>query len=250
MGRVTAGLLAGLAAAPPAVLGAVIEARTTGDVHWEVFAGMFLALTGGLLWLGERRGLIEDPYRRSVIVEDDDGVSQPSSGGGLPRLDLIRSLVERRAGARPRAASQAELEPLGEAIQRPELRDYFRSCLPSQDYLASGVHVLDLQTILDEVALGAAPGGAIFPFGYVPIASSIGGNLVCLHPDGVFWADHTGWYEDTISYQDRENDTWVQLDGYSPAHVRRALHQLSPDVEGFLVRLLRDQLTAELDALD
>jgi len=249
MGRVTAALLAALAAGPPVALAAVIEARTTGDIHWEAFAGMFLALTGGLLWLGERRGLIEDPYRRSVLLEDDGAVAQRPSGA-WPRLGLIRGLVEQSGGGRPLESSPAELAALGEAVNRPQLRDYFRSCLPSEVYLASGVRVLDLQAILREIASGAAPGGSVFPFGYVPIASSIGGNLVCLHPDGVFWVDHVGWYDDRISYHDREKDTWVELEGYSEANVRRACHPLSPDIEGFLLRLLRDQLTAELNALD
>jgi hypothetical protein len=66
----------------------------------------------------------------------------------------------------------------------------------------------------------------------------------------VVWVDHVGWYDDTISYCDSATGEWVELSGYSAENVRRALKWLSRDTEAFLLRLLADHLTSELDALD
>ncbi len=165
-------------------------------------------------------------------------------------LDSLRASVTRKAGNAPVVASDADLELLRTAPGWPTIEVYFRFCLPPEIYIASGVRVFDLWQVRAEVTPGSAPGSHVFPFGYVPFASSIGGNLLCLHSDGVFWADHVGWYDDTISYCDSATGEWIELPGYSAKNVRRALKCLSPDTEAFLLRLLADQLTSELDALD
>src|SRR5690348_9873881 len=108
-------------------------------------------------------------------------------------LDRLRALVALRSGAPAVTVSEAALAPLGAVLESREIGEYARFCLPPEPYGASGVNVMALSRILDEIAPWAAPGGHVFPWGYLPIASSVGGNLVVLHADGAFWADHTGW---------------------------------------------------------
>jgi hypothetical protein len=165
-------------------------------------------------------------------------------------LNLLRTLITERSGEAPVPASDADLAPLSTAPGWATLDSYFRFCLPAEIYIASGVRVLHLDRILGEVCPGAAPGSHVLSFGYVPFASSIGGNLLCLHSDGVFWVDHTGWYDDRISYRDPATRQWASLSGYSADNVRRAVQWLSRDTQTFLLSLLADQLDSQLDALD
>ncbi len=63
IGRFTAGALAAAVAIPVTVMAAVVEARIMKRVHWQGLVGIFLGVTGGLLWLGEEYGVIAEPYR-------------------------------------------------------------------------------------------------------------------------------------------------------------------------------------------
>jgi hypothetical protein len=117
-------------------------------------------------------------------------------------------------------------------------------------YLASGVRLLPLVAICEEIT-DLVPGARLFPFGYIPIATSIGGNAVCANTVGhVFWANHDGWYEDHLLFHDRNMDEWIELYEYTPTNVERALVRLNIDFEAFLVAMLSDQLTEQLDRLD
>ena len=170
-------------------------------------------------------------------------------------VELIRGLVAAHGGGGPPAVEpRSRFEALEPALEDDELRDYLLHCLPREAILVSGVWLLDRAHVLEN-ALDLAPGAKLRPYDYVPIASSVGGNLIVAHAWGdrrakVYWADHTGWYDDTISYQDRAAGAWVDLAGYTPEHVERALVPLAPDLEGFLVALLGGLLTERLDALD
>src|SRR5206468_12508932 len=103
-----------------------------------------------------------------------------------------------------------------------------------------------------EMAEGAAPGSFIRPYGYLVVASSIGGNAVCFHsPSGkVFWADHVSFAPDCISFKDRTTGEWKYLHEYTPQNVAKALVPLDEDIESFLKDLLKDRLTKKLEALD
>jgi hypothetical protein len=99
---------------------------------------------------------------------------------------------------------------------------------------------------------GSAPGSFIRPFGYLIVATSVGGNVLCLHQTTgrVFWADHDSFSDDMIMFQNQATGSWEYLYEYTPANVERAMVPVSENFETFLNTLLADQLTAQLDALD
>jgi len=137
-------------------------------------------------------------------------------------------------------------------IGHPDVDEYVRYCLPRDIYQACGLGVLGLQNIIAEMQPGAAPGGFIRPFGYLVVAASAGGNVVCFQSrsGGVFWADHESFTDGEISFQNRSTGEWEFLSEYSPANVERAMVPLSDSIETFLTELLTDRLEARFDELD
>ena len=65
-------------------------------------------------------------------------------------------------------------------LVHPLVGDYLASLTPQEAYGASGVRVLPLEAIRDEIQQ-LAPGACIFPHGYMPFATSVGGNALCFH---------------------------------------------------------------------
>ena len=169
-------------------------------------------------------------------------------------VQRIRTLVAERSGETPAAEPRARFAVLEPALDDDALREYLLHCLPRESYLASGVTVHDARGILDE-ALGA-PGEVVLPFGYVPIASTIGGNVVVVRTRGegratVYGADHerlgsTLW----VTYPDPATGELRDVRDYDAGHVERALEPLGSDLEDFLVALLTDRLSERLGALD
>jgi hypothetical protein len=78
VGRFTAGVVAAIVATPVTVASAVIGDRLGHPPRWEVMSGLFLAVTGGVMLLGEEFGLIADPYRNP----DEDPLSLRGRRGG------------------------------------------------------------------------------------------------------------------------------------------------------------------------
>lgn len=170
-------------------------------------------------------------------------------------LKVLRELVEKRSGSLPARYSDTELQAIGDPLLDSELRTYLTSCLPTHAISGSGVRLLPLEAILAEISPGASPGWYLHRFDYVPIAASVGGNMIVIHAWAdrrakVYWADHSGWYEDSISYEDRSTGDWVDLATCSPQNVERALTPLARHFPEFLVALLQDELAEELKALD
>ena len=69
VGRFTAGFLAAVIATIVTVLSVKLSMRLNARLavqfwwRWQDMLGFFLTITGGVFWLGERYGLIDDPYR-------------------------------------------------------------------------------------------------------------------------------------------------------------------------------------------
>jgi hypothetical protein len=166
--------------------------------------------------------------------------------------DLIKKLVAKKTSGRPLICDESKLAPLSEFLSHPEIGEYLRYCLPSDMVSASGIRLLTLDSILQEMSNGSAPGSFISPFGYIIVATSIGGNAVCVHsPSGrVFWADHTGFGPDSISFKDAATGKWKYHHQYTRENVSEALVPLSDNFEVFLIELLEDRLESQLDALD
>jgi hypothetical protein len=116
-------------------------------------------------------------------------------------------------------------------------------------YIASGIPVHDLPALRASTVEGCSPGGYLLPFGYLVIASGIGGDEVCVGTDGrVYWAGHET-FADSITYEHPESGALEDWH-YSPDSVRRALIPLSESFEAFLISFLTDQLEERIAELD
>lgn len=167
-------------------------------------------------------------------------------------VSAIASLMARKSRKHPTTRNDDALVSLAEFLEQPDISDYLHHCVPDEVVGASDVRVLPLPDIEQEIAEGAAPGSFIRPYGYLVVATSIGGNAICFHsPSGkVFWADHDSFSADSISYKDRSSGEWKYLDKKTPSNVEKALVPLSSNIERFLTDLLSDRLAEQLEALD
>jgi hypothetical protein len=135
-------------------------------------------------------------------------------------------------------------------LSHPVIGEYLTTLTPREIYSASGVRALPLEYIRREIAEGAAPGGYVFPHGYLVFATSIGGNTICFRARGdVVWADHVSFTDDLITYKHQASGEWHQLP-FKPENIERAVVKLSDDIPAFLADLLQDKLEKRLDSLD
>jgi hypothetical protein len=128
--------------------------------------------------------------------------------------------------------------------------EYLASATPQEMYLASGVRVLTLSRIFQEIT-ELAPTTYLFPLGYTPFASSIGGNAICfdLNSNRVVWADHSEFLSDSITFYDSASELIVELP-FTPENVASRVTQLHEDFLGFFFQLTRGELEEQLDQLD
>jgi len=135
-------------------------------------------------------------------------------------------------------------------IAHPQFGDYLRSLTPSEVYGASGVRVLPLDAIREEIQQ-LAPGTRLLPYGYMPLATSIGGNALCFHvlTGRVVWADHSYFGETTICYRDQGTGDYRTV-SFTPENIALAVVPLADDFAAFLTELLDDRLEQRLDELD
>jgi hypothetical protein len=141
-------------------------------------------------------------------------------------------------------------EKLEDVLGHTFLNEYLRSLTPQEVYLASGVRILTMDAIKEEIQQ-LSPGAILFPHGYLPIASSIGGNIICFHvpTNQVVWADHDNFGGREISFENRETGTWEYV-SYSAENIKKAVVPLAASLEDFLSDLLSDKLEKRLDELD
>ncbi len=139
------------------------------------------------------------------------------------------------------------LEPF---IAHPQFGEYLATLTPKELYVASGVRVLPLESIRDEIQQ-LAPGARIFPHGYMPFGRSIGGNAICFHHPSarVIWADHFTFSTDEIIYND-QNTGGMRILSFTADNIALAVVPLADDFELFLSDLLHDKLAQQLDKLD
>ncbi len=165
-------------------------------------------------------------------------------------FNTIRSLVHARSGSAPEKHDKVELSEFAPWLESPCLQKYLTTCLPKETYAASGMRVKSIRGLLDEL-LGS-PGVDLRERGYLVIASSIGGNAICVDINAsVFWADHSSFYRDLdlISFEDRSTGNWIKLP-FNDQNIRAALIPLSHDFPDFMTQLLHDKLESKLDELD
>lgn len=167
-------------------------------------------------------------------------------------VNYIRELVRHKSGTEPKLRDDGTLALLADIATNADVNQYLRLCLPERKYIASGVTVLPLDDIQGSMGEDTSPGTYIRPFGYLIICRSIGANTVCLHNESgkVFWAGHESFSWEWITYKDRNSGEWKSLREHTPENVQRAMVPLADNIEAFLIALLKDELTAQLRALD
>jgi hypothetical protein len=157
------------------------------------------------------------------------------------------------AAIRERGKETLELNDLAEwrdvAIQA-DIANYLKACLTRDGYVASGIRVKGLDALREENT-NLAPGAQIRSLGYLVIATDFGGNAVVFSTTGeVLFADHTSYNNPSqIKFEDRATGQW-QYVPWSPENVRLSMVVLATSIETFLLDLLADRLTQQLDALD
>ena len=104
----------------------------------------------------------------------------------------------------------------------------------------------------EENADGVSPGGILNRFGYWVIATTIGGNAIAVS-DGdpaIYFADHTWYHEDMVSYQDLAGKRdWIDLP-LNRANVIRSLFKLADSSEEFRNGMASGELDQMLDSID
>jgi hypothetical protein len=163
---------------------------------------------------------------------------------------LIKALIARRGGELV-TVSPEWVDRFTPCLGHEDVREYLSECITAEGLSASGMAVKDRELLEEENLYQASPGMYVFDYGYLVIATSVGGNAVCLdgNSGGVVWVDHSSLSDFGVSYKDRETNEWVDLP-LDAENLRKALIPLSDDIESFLVRFFGDELTATLDALD
>ena len=114
--------------------------------------------------------------------------------------------------------------------------------------MASGGSLLNTAAIKNEIC-EYVPGTILFPYGYLPIWSSIGGNVLVygLYNAAFSWVDHCSFVdEETITLPKT-----YEMISFSQHGIMEALIPVSTDpVETFLMDLQQDRYEAMLDELD
>jgi hypothetical protein len=181
--------------------------------------------------------MIEAKSGRPPVLYDADELRAQLGNDvvAMRRRGYDPSIIEKHA-----ALSQ-HLEPF---ITHPQFGRYLRALTPTEGYVASGVCVLSLNAIRQEI-YELAPGAYLFPHGYMPFASSLGGDAICFHPPTgrVVFADHETFGSDEIC-------THTDTLPFTAENIALAAVTLAEDFDSFLAELLQDRLKARLDELD
>ena len=78
----------------------------------------------------------------------------------------------------------------------------------------SQIRWCDSGRIEEENAAGVSPGGYLNQFGFWVVATTIGGNAIVVRKGdpAIYFADHTWYHEDTVSFEDLAGDgEWIDL---------------------------------------
>lgn len=145
---------------------------------------------------------------------------------------------------------QAFNDRLEAALGNLDVSEYLCSLTTENIYIASGVRVLTLASIKEEIH-ELEPGAVLFRHGYLPIVSSIGGNIVCFHwsTSRVVWADHTVVCGDLLSFKNQATMKWEEIP-FTPENISKALIPLATDLKDFLSDLLDDKFEKQFDKFD
>lgn len=119
---------------------------------------------------------------------------------------------------------------------------------PQELWKRPEVPLLDMETLARN-AQDLIPDAVLFKFGFLPVWTSVGGNVVAYHPDtkAFYWADHACVFSTECVLLPT---TYEELP-LTPENLMKALVRLSDEDCGTYLRNLRDgKYDLELDELD
>jgi hypothetical protein len=103
-----------------------------------------------------------------------------------------------------------------------------------------------------ENAAEVSPGGFLNQFGWWIVATTIGGNAIVVgrEDQAIYFADHTWYHEDLISYQDLAGEgEWIDLP-FTAEDMKRSLYQLAESPIEFQQMVASGDLDRILDRID
>ena len=127
--------------------------------------------------------------------------------------------------------------------------DHLRSIENAESTSASDGNLMTADDVKLEIE-ELAPSQILFPLGFCPIWSSLGGNVIVysLEHNAFYWADHTSFSPDEGTVMDPE--TYDELP-FTPENVLAVMRKISDDPpEQFLLALKRGDYTEQLEGLD
>ena len=164
---------------------------------------------------------------------------------------IIKDLILRK-GAALISCSRADLIEFEGVLTNEDIFQYLSECQTTESYRASDIHVGGNIREMRRANFELSPGALLFPYGFLSIASDIGGNEICV--DGrtgrVYFACQGSFDDQMVYCTNQVTGELIDLKGLNYDNIIMGLHFLSEDLESFLVRLLRDELTGVLDHFD
>ncbi|MEO7097952.1 MAG: hypothetical protein ABI162_01225 [Luteolibacter sp.] len=155
----------------------------------------------------------------------------------------------RRAGYDRSVIEEAEAEnSRWVSLLSSPIGSYFRTGAPEEIQYVSGVRLLPV-TVIAERVRDLAPDKILFEEGFIPIASSIGGNCLAYDPasEEFVWADRTC----VPGYHCLRMPKTYQKLTYSSDNLRKVLVAISNDLpEKFIDDMRRGDYQETFDALD
>jgi hypothetical protein len=132
-----------------------------------------------------------------------------------------------------------------------QVSSYCTELMTEAGVMASGLGVLGSDKLFDENAPEVSPGGMLNKYGYLAIATSVGGNALAVQVETgfVYWAGRSS-FVDEVEVAIRQPSGDYEYRTYSPEAVEAAMTSLSKDLSGFLYMLLADELTEKMNELD
>jgi len=135
-----------------------------------------------------------------------------------------------------------------EAVLASPIGSFLSSGDSQELWKRPGAPLLDIDSIARN-AKELVPDAVLFKFGFLPIWTSIGGNVIAYHPDtqAFYWADHSRIFgTETVMLP----KTYEELP-LTTENLMRVLLRLSDEDCGTYLRNLRDgKYDAEIDKLD
>lgn len=164
-------------------------------------------------------------------------------------FNKIASLIKRLNGKPVGASFNDVWLPLAAATAF--LRAYLGELMPDRVLIASGMRIVSRENVAEEHEPRAVPGETLLPFGYVVLATSVGGNAVVFSTDGAaLWADRTCFATyGKVLIEDTANGIWQQFP-LEANSIRNALIEISRDQVQFMISLLQGDLDEKLELLD